>query len=425
MSDGLLGFLDAVRRQWLAVLLVFVPLVAGAAYYTSTLPDEYQATAVVGFSPRAERTPSADVVQLLLPKYEVFVSSPSNVQEVAEDLDVQPTRVAESLDPDIPPETATLRIRITDGDADFAAEAANEFADTAVRFAGFDGVLDAVVVARAVAPDAPSGPPRRLFMAAAGVTALIAAAALALAIERLRPRIRAVPEISVHTGLRVLGRIPRRRSLRGNPIDALADQVVGSAVRATRTTIDRESRDQPVHVLVVSSALEHEGKTTFATLLAASLSRLDARVLLIDADLIRPRVARRFDLTPRNEGLAALLRKDISFDEAVAHEGNLHVIPSAADPDASDLMVRRFSNVLAEARARYDIVVIDAPPLLGNDLTGTISSFGDGTVLVVGRSTLAAAVRQAVTTMESLGVRALGAVANGFSDPVETYYVGR
>ena len=425
MSEGVLGFLDALRRQWLAVLLVFVPLVAGAAYYTSTLPDEYEAVAVVGFSPRAERTPSADVVRLLLPKYEVFVTSAATVDRVAEELDVDAQRLSKRVDPTIPAETATLRIAVRSRSASLASDAVNAFADQAVDFSAFDPVIEASVVAPSVPPTEPTGPPRRMLIAASVAVALLAATGTALALERLRPRVRSISDISLHSDLRVLGRIPKRRSMRENPLTALADQVIGSAVRATRTTIDRESRDRPVHVLAVTSALASEGKTTFAGVLAVALSRLDARVLLVDADLIRPQLARRFDIED-DDGLSAVLRHDATLQDAVAKVSpTLHVLPTRTEPDAGDLLVRRLPEVLADARAEYDIVIVDAPPLLGNDLTGTIAALADGTVLVVGRGTSASAVRQAASMLSSLALRTLGAVANGFPSPVETYYVGR
>lgn len=92
------------------------------------------------------------------------------------------------------------------------------------------------------------------------------------------------------------------------------------------------------------------------------------------------------------------------------------MLPTAADPDAGDLLARRLSDVLAKARERFDVVVVDAPPLLGADDARTIATLCDGVLLVVDVDTRAESVTEAAAALDALGVRVLGAVANRARD---------
>ena len=95
----------------------------------------------------------------------------------------------------------------------------------------------------------------------------------------------------------------------------------------------------------------------------------------------------------------------------------LGVLPTSVDPDAGDLLARRFADVLMEARERFDVIVVDAPPLLGGDDARTLATLCDGVLMVVGSETLATSVSEAASALDALGVRVLGAVANRARDP--------
>jgi succinoglycan biosynthesis transport protein ExoP len=220
----------------------------------------------------------------------------------------------------------------------------------------------------------------------------------------------------------LLGRVPVSRQMQRTPVQALEDPAVGSAIRTLRTSLERASRDKPVHVLMVTSAVSGEGKTTLASCLAASFAALDAEVLLVDADLRRPSIDRAFNLTPR-PGLSELLRGRASFEDCVRHGGHprLKVLPTSVDPEAGDLLARRFVELMRIARGHADVIVVDAPPVLGTDDARTLASMCDGVVMVVGIGTHAEPVSEAASALDSLGVRVLGAVANRARDTGTTY----
>jgi capsular exopolysaccharide synthesis family protein len=173
-------------------------------------------------------------------------------------------------------------------------------------------------------------------------------------------------------------------------------------------------------VILVTSAVEHEGKTTFSSQLAASLARAGKRTLLLDGDLRHPNVHLALGLDLRT-GFPELLRGEIGNDEAVQPtgvEGLFAVTGGACDYAAITALSRAVTaKILAGFRDSFDHVVIDAGPVL---------SFAD--VLLLGQSSdvaIVATMRDvsrvpqvmaAVDKLRSAGVKVLGAVVNGVDD---------
>ena len=137
-------------------------------------------------------------------------------------------------------------------------------------------------------------------------------------------------------------------------------------------------------VIVVTSPSPADGKTTVTTLLGEALGRLGMRVLLIDADLRRPGFARVIGVAPR-PGLAEVLRGETSV-LAAAQSGwseNVSVLATAHDPEAGDLLARRFTDVIDEAKESFDLILVDTPPLLSTDDARTMATMAKGILLVV------------------------------------------
>jgi polysaccharide biosynthesis transport protein len=174
--------------------------------------------------------------------------------------------------------------------------------------------------------------------------------------------------------------------------------------------------------LVVTSALSGEGKSTLALALAMSAARLNKRVLLIDADLRRPSLHKLLNLS-NEQGLSSLLRSDTAIAELVAAQAassrsNLAIItagPSPSDP-AKLLSSQRMQELITQFEANYDLILIDAPPVLGMVDAVLASACTTGTLLVgrldrVTRSELT----QAMAVLKPLNV--IGVIANGADSP--------
>ncbi len=178
--------------------------------------------------------------------------------------------------------------------------------------------------------------------------------------------------------------------------------------------------------LVVTSALAGEGKTTLALGLAISAARLHQRVLLIDADLRRPSLHKLLEL-PNDRGLSTLLASDTPIldtnDLQLSNPyGNLSVLsagPTPTDP-AKLLSSHRMQEVLNTFEQHYDLVLLDAPPVLGIVDTILTASACSGVVLVgrIGRVTRTE-LTHAIAALHQLNV--IGVIANGADNPVYNY----
>ena len=177
----------ALRRFWWVALLVALPLLLGGVWYAQSLPDEYEVEAVVAFAPRQRPETSADLVQLLLPKYAVYARSDQTLRRVAGRLDEDPDEVQSALHAVVPPDTAQLELTLDLGDARSSARMANALADDVVRFTRSDPILTATVITDAVPPEQPTGPSRLALVAVAGAVALVAGAFAAVVAHHRHP----------------------------------------------------------------------------------------------------------------------------------------------------------------------------------------------------------------------------------------------
>jgi len=407
---------DALRWQWKAVLLVVVPLLVGTAFYAERLPAKYTGTAIVAIEPKPNVDPN--VVTVSAPKYVDYVTAPATIRQLAPSTTVSESELEHAVSAGLAVNTGNVTINVELSSPGEAAAIANQFARDLIAFASHDALVDGRLIAPAVVSTSPSGPPRRLMEAAGLVVALMIGLLLALYLERSRPRLRSWRDIVSVTGFPVLGRLPvSQAARRGAPGRAMADPPMGAAVRSLRTNLERQLGDHMRKAIAVTSVLPGEGKSTVAALLAASLARLNVRVLLVDGDLRRAGLTKalRMDNGP---GLARILHGRAPFPKGVEegwHSG-LRVLPTIVDPEAGDLLARHFGDFVRNAKDSYDVVVIDSPPLLGTDDAATIATHADGVLLVVAEGTVADRVNEAAEILQGLRVEVWGAIANRFRE---------
>ncbi len=409
-------------------MVIAVPIALGVFIYSHSLANQYTATSVISFAPRPGSNIGADVVGIVVPKYQVYVTSDKVVGGVAQKLGVTESDLSNDLNASIPANTSNLQISVQGSSPSFVASAATQLVAATERFSRSDPLLTGTVVAEAVVPTSPSGPNRHLLEAAGAVSALLVAIGIVLLVDRVRPVLRTASDVSDAAQLRIVGTLPRTGAVRQGS-DALTNRRVGPAVRNLRTQLDRVMTRQPdettAPVLVVTSALPGEGKTTVASLLALASARVGHEVLLIDGDLVRPNLAQLFGIAPR-PGVAQALRSESADERPYARaevRPRLTVVPTPPDPDAGDLISQNMERFLDGVAPRYDLIVVDGPPVLGNDSGQKLATLADGNLLVVGRGGRVAIVEEAVATLRSLDAQIVGAVANGFR-PAESrgYY---
>jgi polysaccharide biosynthesis transport protein len=164
---------------------------------------------------------------------------------------------------------------------------------------------------------------------------------------------------------------------------------MSEAFRALRTSLLLSQADHPPQVILMTSALPREGKTTAAVNLAVTLAQLGDKTLLVDADLRKPGINRALSLVDgKHAGLSSYLAGVSSLDLiTVPHPTitNLAAIPTGPiPPNPADLLSsRRLTELIAELRLRYKFVVIDSPPIMAATDAVILSVLVDGVLLVV------------------------------------------
>jgi capsular exopolysaccharide synthesis family protein len=203
--------------------------------------------------------------------------------------------------------------------------------------------------------------------------------------------------------------------------EAESQTVAAEAYRALRTNLSYVSPSKPPRVIVVTSALSGDGKTTSASNLAVTLAQQNKRVLLIDAETRRGNLHTLFGIeaTP---GFFDLLYGHATAGECIRRValegmGHLDVLPSGGMPshNAADLlMASRLSPFFDQLRAQYDYVLIDTPPLNLFTDAALIGAHADATLLVARADrTERQALKFAVLQLQHVQANLAGAILNG------------
>jgi succinoglycan biosynthesis transport protein ExoP len=279
------------------------------------------------------------------------------------------------------------------------------------------------VIEPAVAPDAPVSPRPVLNTLLAAVLGLVVAVGIIAVVEYFRDAVKDPEEVQAVTGLSTLGSIAQMvGDDRRGEIYQLAALLhprsgVTEAYRTLRTNVEFASIDAPLQTLLVTSSMPGEGKTVTSVNLAVVFAQAGRRVILVDADLRKPGVHAMFDL-PNQHGLSTLLRRDDASLDAVLHgteQDHLRVLTTGPlPPNPAELMgSHRMRAIVDRLKGEADLVIFDSPPLQAVTDAAILSSFLDGTLLVIdaGRSRRRA-VRLARGALDRAGATVVGAVLN-------------
>ncbi len=279
---------------------------------------------------------------------------------------------------------------------------------------------DSRVLSHAVIPVVPSEPRKSRILVLYGVLGLMAGAALVLIRETLSDSFREAQSLEASTGYAVIGEIPRipprkRKAVLSyfaeKPTSAAAE-----AVRNLRTSVLLSNIDSPPRVIMVSSSIPGEGKTTVSLSLAHNLAEMGRRVLLIEGDVRRRVMSGYFDVKPEG-GMISVLTGQRGFSQTVVHDKKVGIdvlFGEETKANAADIFASaRFAELVAEARKHYDHVIIDTPPVLVVPDARIIAQHVDAGIFVVRwDSTSRKLVSEALGMFESVNVQISGLVLN-------------
>ncbi|MCI2395674.1 polysaccharide biosynthesis tyrosine autokinase [Aliiroseovarius sediminis] len=249
-------------------------------------------------------------------------------------------------------------------------------------------------------------PRKGLIMVSTMLIGAMIAALYVLSKQFLHAGFRTAEELEGATGKPVLGQIPVLPVTKRNElVPFLVDHPTAAAVEAIRnlrTSLLMANVDQPPQVILTASAMPGEGKTTQAVALAQNLAGLGKQVLLVEGD-IRRRTLAQYVRVSSEGGLVSVLAGQKTLADAVQHVSALGVdvlLGEGTQSSAADVFAsRRFEQMMQSARASYDMIVIDSPPVLVVPDARVIARHVDAVLFVVAwnkttRRQVAAGLRQ-------------------------------
>lgn len=305
-------------------------------------------------------------------------------------------------------------------------------------------------------PQAPISPnvPRGLILA--GIAGLLAGAGAGFLAEKLDKVFHSPDELKDSTGLPILGTIPFTKELKKRATEPVVNLMpdaerqtmkVGrssygyntspflESFRTLHTNLQFISPDQPIRSLVISSSTPADGKSTVTTFLAQAAAAMGLRVLLVDADLRRPRIHETTDL-PNVWGLSNVISSEIHVDDVIQRcsfgsdsltstDDNLFVLTAGQiPPDPTRLLAsKKMRHLVERFQEQFDLVLFDTPPLLGLADARILAAHTDGIALVAGLGkTDRAVLTEVLYGLRTSRARVLGLIANGVKNYTTSSY---
>jgi capsular exopolysaccharide synthesis family protein len=291
-----------------------------------------------------------------------------------------------------------------------------------------------VVEAASAAPN-PTKPETLKILGMAVAGGLLLGSLLVTIRELTDERLRSTDGIVSALGMPVLGMIPEMQgsqspSLRGRKVQLEFMSDVAEAYRTLRTSIYFGTRNEPIKTLLITRPGQGEGKSTTAGNLAIAIAQAGRRTLIIDTDFRRPQLHRIFEIKDEI-GLSSVLAGRETLDKAIHPTGlkGLEILPCGPIPSNPSEILNSdaFAKLLMNLAGRYDMIVLDSPPVSPVTDARILGAICDATLLVLKSDrTKRGNAMLAADALHSVGARLLGVVCNGVTRKSggDRYYTG-
>lgn len=417
------------------VITVVTALVAIlASLYVLATPKKYASTSTLFVSTPSSDPASSNVYQgaqysqLRVQSYVNMVSGPELAQQVINQLHLKMSAGALSSEISATNQanTVLLNVTVTDHDPDLALRinqaVVAQLIQTITQIETPPGAKVPLIKVTVVDPArfsaTPVSPKKTTDITLGIIVGLLLGLGIAVAREVLDNSVKDLRDVHGLADVPVVAALPLDPGVSAQPLISALDKQSprAEAFRVLRTNLQFLSVDSTSKIYVVSSAVPGEGKSTTVTNLAISLAQAGKSVLLLDGDLRRPRVASLLGLVP-SVGLTTALVGELPVAECIQEhvESGLKVLTAGAVPPnpAELLQTKAMLDVLAELRQQFDIVLIDAPPLLPVTDAALLGSEADGVLLVVRHSrTSKDELQGAVHRLEAVDAHLSGVIFN-------------
>jgi capsular exopolysaccharide synthesis family protein len=416
-------YLRAIARGWWMVAIAVIVGASAAAAFIATTPPTYagSVTFFVNTTPGTGVSPlqSDQYAQQRVATYVRLVSSDRLARLIAADthIDQSPQQIAASISGESPLNTVLLTATVQGASRSDVAAVTNSVSTQFVKMIrSIDPTVSLEVTSGPTVLPAPIAPRKNLDLGVGILAGLVIGSGAAILRQTLHATARSAAALSAVGGTAVLGWIANDPAVRKGSvvIDATTRSARTEAFRKLRTNLQFPGATERGSVVVVTSSDYGEGRSTTAANLAVICAEAGKKTLLVDGDLRRPRIADYLDVK-RAPGLAEVLAAEASFDDSVqpsSTKGMLVLASGFVPPNPAELLgSQAMTDLLIDLRRRFDIVIVDSPPLLPVTDAAVAASQSDGAIVVVryGRTRLAH-VASAIGALESANARVLGCV---------------
>ncbi|MEV6481524.1 Wzz/FepE/Etk N-terminal domain-containing protein [Streptomyces sp. NPDC051576] len=424
-------YISTLRRRWRFIVVCVLLGLAGAVGVTALMPRTYTANAQLFIATSDKDSAVAYqgglFAQQRVKSYTRIVTSTTVLGGVISDLGLHtsPARLAQKITAQAPLDTTLIDIKVNDPSAARAQAIADQTAVQFTRYiatiedssAGSPPLVKASVVGGSEPPTTPTSPRPALNLALGLLAGIVVGVGGAVLRQSLDTTLRSATDIDTHLGLRTVGAVPPPEHGRPGAGRRGGAARRTEAVSRLRTRLRFGDGDRMPNSVLIAGALPKEGRTRTAIDLATSVARTGRRVVLVEADLRRPRLAKDLGLrgTP---GLTGVLVDGTPLHDALEdwEDGGISVLPSGppAEDPSTLLSSPDTARLIRTLEARADLVVVDSPPLLPFADGAALASVTEGVLFVVraGKTRRDAAVR-ALDDLSAVHVRVLGAVLTG------------
>jgi succinoglycan biosynthesis transport protein ExoP len=426
-------YIRVIRKRWQIIVAVTLVVLAGAALATELSPKVYEATtrlfvSTSGSSDSSALLSGSNFTQQRVLSYADVITTPNVLDPVIKTLQLNTTaaKLGAQITATVPLNTVLIEVAVQDTNPRVAAQVADAVgkqftrtvADLESVSKGQASPVKVTVVSTPTVPTTPVSPKPTRNLALGVVLGLLLGLGLALLRDLLDTTIKNERDCAEVTGATVIGGIAFDPGAAKSPLLVQADpnSPRAEAFRTLRTNLQFVDAANHPRSIVFTSSVPSEGKTTTTANLAITMAASGARVCVVEGDLRRPRLLEYMGMDG-SVGLTNVLIGQAELGDVLQQfaESSVYVLGAGSvPPNPSELLgSAAMIETLRELESRFDVVIIDTPPLLPVTDAAVLSTIAGGTVVVVGagrvdRDHLA----RSLQSLEAVKGRVLGLVLN-------------
>jgi len=397
-------YIRVIRKRWQIIVAVMLLVLAGAALATSLSPKVYEAdtrlfVSTSGGSDSGALLSGSNFTQQRVKSYADVITTPNVLDPVIKTLQLDTTaaKLGDQITATVPLDTVLIEVAVTNTNPRVAAEVADAVgkqftvtvADLESVTKGQSSPVKVTVVSAPTVPTTPISPKPTRNLALGVVLGLLLGLGLALLRDLLDTTIKTERDCAEVTDATVIGGIGFDPDASKNPLIVQADphSPRAEAFRTLRTNLQFVDAASHPRSMVFTSSVPDEGKTTTTANLAITMAAGGARICVVEGDLRRPRLLDYMGMDG-SLGLTNVLIGQAELVDVLQQfaESSVYVLGAGSvPPNPSELLgSAAMVETLRELESRFDVVIIDTPPLLPVTDAAVLSTIVGGTVVVVG-----------------------------------------